>query len=386
MSLIARSRPTSRAKISVSGGNWWMSVPTNTWHSIPGTNYSTDCDFTPYITAGINSLGSKSIGAYGGPAADRIGNRFLWAAAGGGAGAHPGNEVGQFKLDVPGVEIIIPPDDITSLWWDGVTHDAFSHALNRIDRPNSSHLSHSLQYSPTTGTLMKYSSGQTWEWDAGNFANVFEAVVTGGSLDWEVYTKHPNIPSWNNETVQWRLTDWRDGLHYVARTEAVYTYNVSTKTFTNILTNPGQIAIGYGTPGLLESANKILIIVNGGSGRYEIDITTGALTAVTFTGAAEADLIWAPGAGMASDPVGDCLWAFYDNQKLYRLTRTGTATWAVEDFTVAGTPPDLYHSGNRKGGGSQPGIWNGFDFFPDLKGLAWLQNTDRDIGYIRLYN
>ena len=53
---------------------------------------------------------------------------------------------------------------------------------------------------------------------------------------------------------------------------------------------------------------------------------------------------------------------------------------------MLGTPPDLYASGIRNSNeGSAAGIWNGFDYFPELQGLAWIQRTDKPAFYVRLY-
>ena len=365
---------------------WWRSVAKNTWSTIPGTTYSTDCDFSSYV--GV--LGRKGIGEYGGFAADRDKSRFLWAAAGGGAGAHSGNDVGEFNLLIPGVTVLIPPDAATSLY----SHDdgPESHPLNKINRPNSSHTSESLIYCSATGTLMKISSGQTWEWDAGEYGNVFEAVVSGASMDWEVYNKHPSITGFaNGDSIAWRCVDHRDGTIYISSAETkVWKYNVETQTYTDFLVNPLGKQIGVARAVVFESADVILVITrqNGSDPLLvEIDLATGALATVTLSGAAAGSMTYSKAHGLASDPDGNCCWFFKDDGHLYKLVRTGAAAWSMTEHSMSGTPQATMHSGARVGSdGTACALWQGFDYFPTLKGLAWVQMTDVDCGYIRLYD
>ena len=365
---------------------WWSGIPKNTWHAIPGTTYTTNFDRTGYIAAGVKGR-FGGIQEFGGFAPDRLNSRFLWAACGGGAGAHSGNDGGEFNLKVPGIRLLFTPDDAGSLWTDG------AHALNRYGRPNSTHASRSLVYSPRTRTLFKFSQGQTWERDAGNFGDVFEARVEG-NMGWEPSDKHPLMPSTPNiATLDWRLVDWRSGDLYIANDDKVYKYNEATKIHTLFIAS--LTTIGRGAIALLESANKALLIgqqtaeqvVQGVKLRaWEIDLATGKLVAAAITGPAGANITYSTSHGLASDPVGDCLWFFKDDQKLYRLTRAGNATWEATVYPLAGTPPELYGSGVRNGNeGKGCGIYNGFDYFPELKGLAWIQRTDRPAFYVRLY-
>jgi hypothetical protein len=381
--------PVIAPPVATSG--WWTAVPKGTWHAIPGTTYTKDFDRAPYIAAGVKGR-FGGIQEYGGFASDRLNSRFLWAACGGGAGAHSGNDGGEFNLKVPGVNLLWAPDDAGSLW--GAADGPASHALNKYGRPNSTHASRSLIYSPRTRSLFKFSWGQTWEHDAGSAGDVFEARVEG-TMGWEPVDKHPKIPNYKIADLDWKLVDWRNGDLYIAMNEKIYKYNEATKVYTSFLKDPRQTGIGRGAPAILESANKILLLGQPTAEQqaigiklraWEIDLGTGAMVQVTITGPAAAVITYSVSHGLASDPVGDCLWFFRDDQHLYQLKRAGAATWTATDYPLQGTPPTLYASGIRHGAeGADSGIWNGFDFFPELGGLAWIQRTDRPAFYVRLY-
>ena len=377
---------TQSQACAVSAG-WWSTVPTNTWTPIPGTTY-TD---SPRPAGVLGRWGG--IQEFGGFASDRLNSRFLWAACGGGAGAWSGNEIGEFNLKTPGVNMLAAPDPASSLWPPTVPPlPSAAHALNQLGRPNSSHASRSLVYSPRSKSLFKFSSGQTWEQDSGNFGNVFEALVEG-TMGWEPANKHPDIPLWNQETLAWRAVDWRNGDMFVARNDHVYKYDERTKLYTDFLVNPMQRAIDNGSAAILESANLILVIgqapvedTANPKRLWEMNLTTGELVLATLSGPAASAITYSRANAIAGDPVGDCLWYFKDDQHLYQLKRTGPGTWTATDFPILGTPPALYGSGVRNGNeGVGPGIYNGFDFFPTLGGLAWIQRTDRPAWFVRLY-
>ena len=378
----------AEAQAFASPANWWNAVALNTWATIPGTTYTLNLPRAPYTALGTRGRWG-GIQEFGGFAPDRLNSRFLWANAGGGAGAWSGNDVGEWNLKVPGVNMLVAPDDTGSLWPPTVAPiPAAQHVLNQYGRPNSTHVERSLLYSPRTRTLMKFGAGQTWEQDAGVFGNVFEARVEG-NIGWEPVTKHPNVPGFGDNLV-WCLVDWRNGDMYIAGAYSVYKYNEATKSYVSWLKNPMQKPVGRGAIALLESANKMLLIGQPASGTvpvmWEFDIATGFMTPATLTGPNVSAVTYSRSHGLASDPVGDCLWFFKDDQHLYKLTRTGTATWNVADFPLLGTAPALYGSSIRHGAeGYDSGIWNGFDFFPELGGLAWVSRTDRNVQFVRLY-
>ncbi len=321
-----------------------------------------------------------------GLASDRLNTRFLGAACGGGAGSKSGNHGFEYNLLQPGINLLWAPDDAGSLWAPNPPgQPAAANPLNRYGRPNASHAAATLLYSPNKRTLFKAGSGETWEQDAGNFGNMFEARVEGANMGWEPSDTHPDIPGFNADNLDWRCVDWRTGNMYLGRYDHVYRYDPDAKIYTSILNNARQDQIGRGPAAVHESSNKIFVVGQGDI-IWELDIATGDMAHVTMSGPAAAALAYSY-AGLAGDPVGDCLWFFKDDQHLYKLTRTGPAQWTATDFQLAGTPPTYCGSGIRAGvEGERPAIWQGFDFFPALKGLAWVQRADVPAWYVRLYD
>lgn len=419
-----------------SAPSWVMTTPLNTWTTIPGTNWCNDIPVQPYINGGFITQRPRAGGgmvpggtwgglqSYGGLAFDRDTATFYSGASGGGAGAFAANGIDAWKcgLEVPTMAVIVPPDHGSAMWTKAEANASnvrsygggfpFSKSpftsspppgfipADSQKRPNTGHTGKQLVFSKLAQSVLKFSTSQTWEFDAGaQGGTVWQARLARGN--WDPWGTVPSIvPSlaavedWSG----WRIEDHATGDIYVANGPDIlkYTYIAGVWTKTLWATDSTQSSLSRANA-VIDPVNRIMLLMMQsrvdasdplGPMCYEIDLASGAFSTVFRLTGPQA-LKFPPAQaifGLDWDPNGARALAYFDDGPIYTLTRNGVRHWYADKFTLAGTAPDNALAGTARGSPGAAAIYNTFRYSPLLRGIVYFQCCQRDIYYVRLHS
>ncbi len=319
------------------------------WTQLSGT--AAFSGVTPTVTTGLGSLYTR-IDAWNGFCAKE--SLVLTAAAGGHAD-YAGNEA--YKLDLsastPAWVILRQPTAAAYLTWD---EDYYLDG-----RPSATHQYYS-QYAIGNEIILT-DNGSVW--GSGNHSNdecvAFDLITN----DWKPQGTYPDSPAGPYATA--RCIDPRDNTIYYAGSTRLHKRHPTTGVYTQLASWPeNATAVYYRASAVDTTRNKVVFFGNAyipSNGGLVYDITSGTMSAITFSGTGVSNVVAQSGHS-----------AWYDSGLDRFLVKTDSGSTIYTVNPVTWECAVLSTTGGSSITNAVNGVFNKFVYVPSLGGYYYQPN------------